>query len=210
MSRLMRRAERVKEVIPISKVLVHYGYPVDDRDPEREQKFPCDMHGDGVDEGASAKMYAQSSSNAFYCWGCGRVRDSIALVRDKQNLSFAEAITFLEKMFSLPNLPWEEEDSHAGTTPADKPPSTEKLLGGLLTPKEPVHDILKRVDSFLGGIYLEHSLPVERCAAYWETHDKLRYMEDKKLVPEDSIKKACVVLLDKLKEELQIGPHRTT
>lgn len=196
----MKRAERIKEIVPISKVLTHFGYMVDDSDPEREQVFSCDLHGDGIDSATSAKMYSQSSSNAFYCWGCGRVRDSIALVREKQNLSFADSITFLEKLFGLPNLPWEDADK------PEKPKTESTLLEGVLDLQEPVSNTLSRVSRFLHGVYQENSLPASRCSAYWETHDKLLYMLEKNLVPEDKIKQASAVLLETLKKELNIGP----
>ncbi len=196
-SRLMKRAERVKEVVPLSKVLAHYGYLVNGDETDREQIFPCDLHGDGVDLGASAKLYTQSSSNSFFCWGCGRVRDSIALVREKQNLSFSEAISWLEKQYELPNLPWEI------STTAPKEKIVEKAVEAVFDTHETVHDVLKRVSKFLSGIVSEQSLPDQRCAAYWETHDKLVYMLDH--LPADKIKQASVVLLETLKKELHSG-----
>ena len=57
MSRLKERIARIREEIPIATVLAHYGYRVRDDGGEREQQFPCDLHGDGQDNTPSARAY---------------------------------------------------------------------------------------------------------------------------------------------------------
>lgn len=63
MTRSERRAARIRTDIPITRVLEDYGYRVQDVD--RQQQFPCDLHGDGSDGKPSARVYPES--NQWYC-----------------------------------------------------------------------------------------------------------------------------------------------
>ena len=60
-----KRAARIREEIPITAVLADYGYDVRDDGGDREQQFPCNMHGDGYDVKPSARVYPESAS--WYC-----------------------------------------------------------------------------------------------------------------------------------------------
>jgi len=101
--RNQRRIERIHEQVDILKLLGDYGYPVRP-DMDREQQFSCNMHGDGNDLKPSARVYPEN--NSWYCWACGKTRDAIETVREKEGLGFMEALKWLEGRFGLEPLPF--------------------------------------------------------------------------------------------------------
>jgi len=107
-SRAVKRADRIREMIPIVQVLADYGYDVRADGGDREQQFPCNLHGDGFDLKPSARVYPDSQS--WYCFGCDLSRDAIATVRGNEGLSFWEAVRKLEQVYELPPLPWADEE----------------------------------------------------------------------------------------------------
>ena len=111
MSRSRKSAERIREEVPIIEVLADYGYDVDTRGGDREQQFSCDLHGDGQDSKPSARVYPDN--NQFFCFACGRSRDVLALVMEKEALSFWDAIRKIEKRHGLSPLPWEPDEEDA-------------------------------------------------------------------------------------------------
>ena len=64
MSRARKRADRIREEVPIQQVLADYGYAVDPA-YEGEQQYSCDLHGSGQDNSPSARVYPDSGST--YC-----------------------------------------------------------------------------------------------------------------------------------------------
>ena len=169
-SRLSKRADRVRKEIKITRVLADFGYAVHPDAEGREQQFSCDLHGDGRDSKKSARAYP--SSNSYYCWACGRARDSITLVREKTGSSFADAIKWLEAKYGLPALPWDGPEEAAG-------PTTEKTVVEALSHRElSVDQELARLTRALELATLERALPAFRAAAYWEARDKLAFLKD--------------------------------
>ena len=81
-------------------VLSGYGYDVINAD--REQQFRCDLHGDGSDNAPSARAYPES--NSWYCFACGKTRDSISTVMEIEGVEFNKACYLLESKYSL--SPW--------------------------------------------------------------------------------------------------------
>ena len=161
-SRSIARADRIRELVPFTRVLANFGYEVDPEGQDHEQQFSCDLHGDGQDSKKSARFYP--SSNSIYCWACGRARDAIALVREKNGLSFYDALSWLERRFELPELPWETDNT--------KPPKAIEIqTARVICPSEG----LKRLEQALRIAGLERDLPVERLAQYWEACDGLAY-----------------------------------
>ena len=108
MGRGRRRADRIRQEIPIIQVLYDLGYRVRLDGGDREQQFPCDLHGDGSDNKPSARVYPDS--NSWYCFACSKPRDAITTLRDRMDLGFSEACKSLEKKYGLPSLPWSDED----------------------------------------------------------------------------------------------------
>lgn len=94
---MSKRAERIKNTMGIESVLSRYGYNV--QELNREQQFRCDLHGDGNDNAPSARVYPDT--NTWYCFACGKTRDVIATVMEKEGMTFAQACTNLEKLLGL-------------------------------------------------------------------------------------------------------------
>lgn len=162
--RTTRRIERIRAEIPIGRVLASYGYQV--QDVEREQQFPCDLHGDGIDSKPSARMYP--ANNAWYCFSCSQSRDAIQTVREKEGLDFIQAIDKLEKDYGLLPLPWEDGDQE-------------------FKPRDMVADILDapyidpvraRCGKIIRTITVERSEPLPRVLKLWEVFDRARVIED--------------------------------
>lgn len=161
MSRAKRAADRIREEIPLVNVLYKYGYHVFEDGGDREQQFSCDLHGDGNDTAPSARLYPDS--NKFYCFACGRARDSITLVREKENLSFWNAIKKLEKEYGLAPLPWESWEP-------------EKTLEETLfeAKGQSPAQILQRAERLIQMFY-EDGKDAFDIARFWEAHDKVSW-----------------------------------
>jgi hypothetical protein len=144
----------------MTRVLAEYGYRVNPDGSDHEQQFSCDLHGDGRDNKKSARYYP--ASNSMYCWACGRARDSITLVREKNGIGFHEAATWLERRYGLPELPWEAEETVKAVEI-----QTERV--------SPPNEGLKRLERALSIATQERSMTAERLAAFWEAHDGLAY-----------------------------------
>jgi hypothetical protein len=163
--RTTRRVERIRAEIPITRLLAGYGYQVQDVD--REQQFPCDLHGDGTDGKPSARVYP--ANNQWYCFGCARSRDAIQTVREKEGLDFPQALDKLEKDFGLPPLPWEEGDQEA--KPRD-------VVADILDAPY-VDPVRNRCERFLRAIMTERTEPLPRVLKMWEAFDRARVLEDR-------------------------------
>lgn len=196
MSRTRRRADRIKREIPIVRVLSDLGYSVRADAGSREQQFSCDLHGDGKDIKPSARAYP--SSNSWYCFGCDKTRDAIETVRDKLDLGFSEALTYLEKRYGLDALPWEDGDAD------DRYPKVEELPGDLKNDRTFEEDA-RQFRSLLDSFTKERDLPMDVLSAFWEGFDKILWMVEKKLVSE---RKARAVIL-RMKQRLMetVGNH---
>lgn len=187
MSRLMRRRDRVKEEIPITTVLLHYGYQV--HAEEFEQQFPCDLHGDGFDSKPSGRVYPDS--NDWYCFACDKTRDAISMVMEKEGVEFAPAIRLLEERYHLPELPWEDDDDR----PFQETLSQE--IGELVDGgKKEFGPERTRVGNLLDSLTRDGDLPLKQLLAFWEMYDRICWMVDKNKWDEPS---GCAAL-DKLRE----------
>lgn len=167
-SQAKKRADRIRAQVPIIQVLAHYGYHIDPNGGDREQQFSCDMHGSGRDAMPSARAYPDS--NSFYCFGCGRTRDPIQLVREKEGLDFWKAIKILEARFHLPKLPWEqdapEEDDVLANTLRQSLTATR---GGSFSDEQ------ARMERLLTSVTGERELPMNTILAFWEVLDRVRH-----------------------------------
>ena len=167
MSRSRKAVDRIREQVPIIEVLADYGYEVDTRGGDREQQFSCDLHGDGRDSKPSARVYPDN--NQFFCFACGRSRDVLALVMEKESLEFWPAVRKIEKRYRLPPLPWEPEDDEAPPTPA-------KALEKALNTSEKPEQALMRLERFLQGLTTERSLNQVAIAGLWEAYDRIAFL----------------------------------
>jgi len=164
LSRSRAAADRIQELVPIITVLADYGYEIDTRGEDREQQFSCDLHGDGNDTKPSARVYP--GNNQFFCFACGRSRDVLALVMEKESLSFWDAVRLIEHRYGLPPLLWSDDDEESFPTPAK---ALEKALDTSETPDQ----ALERLSRFLQSMTTERSLGPVKCAGLWEARDRI-------------------------------------
>lgn len=193
MSRAQKAADRIREEIPLASVLEKYGYSVFADGGHREQQFSCDLHGDGNDNAPSARLYPDS--NKFYCFACGRARDSITLVREKEGLSFWNAVRKLEKEYGLPPLPWESYEAKK---------SLEDTLFAVKG-QNPTQ-ILERAERLIQNFY-EDGKPVEDITTFWEAHDKIVWYLQKDDADEEVGIKLASQVLDHVKNFYKKSPQ---
>jgi len=198
MSRARRRADRIREEIPIQRVLADYGYEVDPN-YDGEQQFSCDLHGDGYDMLPSARVYPDSAS--WYCFACDVTRDAIQTVRDKEGLEFFPALKRIENRYGLSALPFEEGDDDYKKGAAH---GATKEITGLLDPSKSFEDDQKRVHTLLDGFTVDKDLPMEDALKLWEAFDKISYHVYKKTLSEANGRVALAKIrrkaLEKVKE----------
>ena len=82
-------------------------------------------------------------------------------------MSFWDAVKRLEKKYGLDPLPWEPGDD---TVVA---PSIREEVAAALDPSETPEQALERLDKFLVGLSRDQSLSPQRCAAFFEAHDRI-------------------------------------
>lgn len=195
-SRTQRRLDRIKQEIPIARVLADYGYSVRPDGGDREQQFSCDLHGDKQDKKPSARLYPESA--AFYCFGCGKTRDAVALVREKDGLSFMDALASLEKRYDLPPLPWEQDDSHSETTPSLK----QEILNRL-NPQRTFSDDLKVISTLLDQVIQDQFLTMAQATSYWEAVDQIEFKVDKHIISDIRGRAVLQAILERLQKDVK-------
>jgi len=193
-SRTTRRKERVKKEVSIRQLLADFGYPVHVTSEDREEQFPCDFHGDGVDNTPSARVY---TDNTVYCFVCDKTRDSIEVVREKLGIGFMEALDWLEKENGLPPLSFDPEDYE------DTGPTGEQELRASLVPEDPFVSIKARVQSYMNLATEERVLPLSVLVKYWDTFDRICYMVERGGVAEEKGKKTLWVLFLRFRREYE-------
>lgn len=100
------RADNIKEQVSVYDILNYYDVPI--RTENAEVQFPCPLHGDGRDMGFSARAYPEESpgeGSHTYCFGCHKVRDVIEWVKDKETISFIQAMKLVEEIFGVQEIP---------------------------------------------------------------------------------------------------------
>lgn len=183
MGRAKDAADRIRAEVPIVDVLYGYGYHVHPDGDDREQQFSCDLHGDGADTKPSARVYPDGGS--FHCFACGRSRDAITLVREKEGIEFWPAVKMLEAKYGLPSLPWTAPEE------ARKDKAVHKIDEALKQDTQTTEQVLQRVARLIDSCCRERSVPAEQCAAFWEAHDKVAMLRREGRVPEDRTKVAA-------------------
>jgi DNA primase len=194
MSNAKKAAERIREEVPILNVLVDYGYGVHPDGGDREQQFSCDLHGDGSDSKPSARVYPDSAS--FYCFACGRTRDAVTLVREKEGLDFWPAVRVLEKRYGLPPMKWVPEEREA---------SAQDKVSAALAVTVPVRTVFQRTEKFLLSMCRERAAEHWQLAALWEAHDQVVVAHYKEGVGDSEAKALSLRVLGKAKTLLGVG-----
>lgn len=164
-TRGQKRAERIREKCDIGVLLQNYGYNVIP-DEHREQQYACDLH--GLDNKPSARYYPRT--NSVYCFACGKSRDPIALLMDKEGVLFRDACDRLEAQFNLPALPWEDEglEDEEEHTVADE-------LDEIVAAGVPFEREAKRVSRLLDTIVADHDLDMKSSLMFVEAFDRITY-----------------------------------
>jgi hypothetical protein len=199
MSRAKKRADRIREEIPIQRVLEDYGYQVD-AGYDGEQQFPCDLHGDGNDNKPSARVYPDSSS--WYCWACDRSRDAIELVREKEGMEFWDALKKLEDKYNLTPLPWDDDDRSEADARRKPKPNVEQEIAAALDPTKTFEDDRRRVFRLLEGVTTDHDRPFHIVVSWWEAFDKVCYLVQKGQLAEKAGREGLQRILNKVKGQL--------
>jgi hypothetical protein len=164
--RARRRADRIRADVPMARVLADYGYAVSPDGGDREQQFPCDLHGDGRDGKASGRLYP--TSNSMYCFACGRARDAVSLAMEKEGLKFVDALDKIERRYGLPPLPDDGTDDEDEGNPDD--------IAAILAEK-PVsfEEASARTDRFLRRVTAARTLPMAVTLRVWAEFDRARH-----------------------------------
>ncbi len=197
MGRAKEAADRIRSEISIVQVLAEYGYEIHPDGGDREQQFSCDLHGDGQDTKPSARVYPDSAS--FHCFACGRSRDAITLVREKEGVDFWPAVKMLEGRYGLPSLPW--------TAPADVPrdETLRKVSEALSGSHQTSLEVLKRVERLVDSLCRERECTPAQCAALWEAHDRVFLLREKETLPESTLKEGALRVLAHVRGVMGVG-----
>jgi len=162
--RMRARAERVKTECDLGQLLQDYGYGVHP-DRQREQQFSCDLH--GVDNSPSARLYGHN--NTSYCWACGKTRDPISYVMEKELKNFRDAVEYLEKKMGLPPLPWSDEHQRPVTV-EDEIRKIEKA-----TTTVTYEQAKQRLNKFLESLTSDRDVGLSELLSFWEVYDRVDY-----------------------------------
>ncbi len=196
MSRARQRADRIREQIPITRVLVEYGYPVHDGYSNEEQ-FSCDLHGDGHDNIPSARVYPDS--NSWYCFACDQTRDSIQTVREKEGMDFWPAVKLLEKRYGLKAMSY-TEDADFERPPAE---GLSKAVSEAVTVDRTIEEAQRRTHKLLDGLTTDRDVPLTVLLGAWEGYDKVCYLVRKERVSEATAREALATIRTRVLEKLR-------
>ena len=202
MGRAKDAADRIRAEVPIVDVLYGYGYAVHPDGEDREQQFSCDLPGDGADTKPSARVYPDGGS--FHCFACGRSRDAITLVREKEGVDFWTAVKALESQYGLEPLPWVADEAPR------KDKAVHKINEALEHTAETTEQLLNRVSRIIDSCCRERSIPADKCAAFWEAHDKVGMIHKESKAPEASTKAAAAKVLHTVREYLGVVPPQAS
>ena len=198
MGRAREAADRIRAEVPIVDVLYDYGYRVHPDGEDREQQFSCDLHGNGMDTKPSARVYPESAS--FHCFACGRSRDAITLVREKEGVEFWQAVKMLEAKYGLPPLPWSGPDEKS------EPKMVARVWEALQRAHgQTVEQVMARIDRLVDSCCRERSVTSDQCAAWWEARDKVAYLHAKNQIPENAAKAAAIRILTAVREYMGVS-----
>jgi len=198
MGRAKAAADRIRAEVPIVDVLYGYGYRVHPEGDDREQQFSCDLHGNGMDTKPSARVYPDSAS--FHCFACGRSRDAITLVREKEGVEFWQAVKMLEAKYGLPPLPW------TGPEEKSEPKMVARVSEALQRDHgQTVEQVMARIDRLVDTCCRERSVTPDQCAAWWEARDKVRFFHSEGRIGESDARAAAVRILGSIRAYIGVS-----
>lgn len=157
----MTRSDRIREAVRITDLLSELGYGV--QPVEREQQFGCDLHGTR-DSKPSARVYP--SSNSWYCFACGKSRDVIRTVMDKNDLDFKKAMSWLEKTYKL--------TTYSGARDEETVSLPDALRATFAEPDGNSYErAAAQVRSLLDSQRHDKALTCHRTMSLWESYDEI-------------------------------------
>lgn len=184
------RLKRIKDSVPLHKVLFDYGYQIDMSAGSRQQQFSCDLHGDGSDSRPSARMYPDTKQ--WYCFACGKSRDVVETVRDKENLSFRQAMRVLEQRF---DLPVGSDDDWVGTVP-------DNAVAAILDANRSCQAMSRSLFALIESMTESRTVTGRRVASCWEAYDVIQsHLVSGRISEPDSVQ-VMVKVRNKVLEEL--------
>ena len=191
-----KRKERVKAAIPCVKLLFDLGYGVRLDGEDREEQFACDLHGDGLDGKPSARVYPES--NSWFCFACGIPRDNISTVQAKKDLTFKQAISWLERTYRLEPLPFDPEDFEKSKEEQAAGELAESLHMG-----ETFEEGVVRFRSFLDALTIDQDLPMDTTLKFWEAFDKLCFWVAKEMLAPEKGRQTFLALRKRLEDVIE-------
>lgn len=196
-SRSSKRADRIRQEVPLARVLADYGYRVRPG-MDREQQFSCDLHGDGRDASQSARFYPDSTS--YYCFACGASRDAIQLTREKMGLDFFSALKHLEAKYGLPDLPWSDDDREEAETYRNRTTAlTREVTSRLEMPVATPDEVLRGLGKLLSSLTQDRDLDMVTTLKLWEIYDRLHYESYHESVTPEKVIQTSTALKEKIR-----------
>lgn len=180
-----KRAERIRSEISILKVLYDYGYKINPEDFVPQQFF-CDLHGTGFESRASSRVYPEN--NNWYCWGCGKARDAIETVREKEHTSFNGACQILERRYGLPEIDWGSDGEFLE--------ETKDYFSMEKTPD--FSDYKERCNTLLLLETKDRELPMKILLSLWEVFDQIVFLVEKERIS----KEQGIASFEKIKQKI--------
>lgn len=189
-SRGKARADRIRAEVPIHKILMGYGYAVHSDMGDREEQFSCDLHG-GHDNTPSARFYP--ASNSWHCFACGRTRDPVQTVMEKDGIGFWDALKKIETVFKLPQLPWESDQEQ-------KQDIVAQVGDAFFGKKEDFQSVSERVERMLHFMKVEVTASWMQILTFWSAWDRIHYGVRREGWSEGRSKKLMEDLLERIRD----------
>ena len=189
MSRVKRRADRIRAEVPILPLLARHGFNVDPSN-DSEQQFRCHLHGD--DGKPSARVYPQT--NSFHCWACSKSRGPIGLIMDAEGLDLNAALTKLEEEHGLPPMPFDAEPEQG--------PSLADQISDVTRSTRTFTQEHSRLERMLTNQTTDRDLPMDTVLSFWDALDRVTHGVEQEGWSEDQGKEQLVKLRIRLMERI--------
>lgn len=184
---MSKRADAIRSKVSIYDVLGRYGYDIKS-DYQVEQQFSCDLHGDTSDDKPSARVYPES--NSWYCFACGKARDAIETVRDKESCDFNKACFMLEEWYGLPHFVYKEKEE-------DRIDPMSRISASVV---DNIDSVKSQIDRLLRVSYQENIFPRAEVIRIWEMFDMVTYHLDEGIWDEE----ACKIRYGRIRDKIMI------
>lgn len=202
------RVENLRSQVPMVRILEDLGIRVHVNE-DVEIQYPCPLHGDGQDNGFSARVYPGGSDDPgghTFCWGCQKARDQIQWIRDYQGLSFIGAVKYIEESFGVSEIPNIYDYFDPGAVAEGEAPGgasklereIQQILDGPETEKFDVRYLERKIDRLVSDKRREISLP--SVTRLYFVYDLLRYELEQGIVSEERAMETARKLEDKLNQ----------